>query len=383
MTMNSEACPHTLDLIERIYDAVEDQARWPAFLGALCDALQSSHGFLVLHVPGKGLDHQLVSEAMQVGCTYGWTDEQIQLYLQRYAILDPWAANMDAHEEGTVYRGSDICADDKFYSSVVYREFYGPNGCHHGCGTFIKRTSSGMSFLTMIRSAASGAYTDPELSVLRRLLPHLQRAARLFGELVFLRSQLEAVRGVMDLSPQGFLQVDPSGKVIFANQAACRDETLALASGRVQINARNGDRAFQDAIRGVLGDRPRLRRLDVERAGDGKRCRILLIRDPKPVSATHRADAPTVSVLVIDESSAQKPDPSVLAELFSLTLAEARVAASLVSGLSVQEIAAELRITRETVRTHLRRILSKTNTRRQGELISLVHRSVPFPNVQV
>ena len=47
------------------------------------------------------------------------------------------------------------------------------------------------------------------------------------------------------------------------------------------------------------------------------------------------------------------------------------------SGFDIREIATKLKITRETARTHLRRILSKTDTHRQGELISLVLRSVP------
>jgi DNA-binding CsgD family transcriptional regulator len=43
----------------------------------------------------------------------------------------------------------------------------------------------------------------------------------------------------------------------------------------------------------------------------------------------------------------------------------------------VEEVAAKLNISIETVRTHVRRVLSKTATNRQGELIALVLRTVP------
>jgi DNA-binding CsgD family transcriptional regulator len=87
---------------------------------------------------------------------------------------------------------------------------------------------------------------------------------------------------------------------------------------------------------------------------------------------------PAVAVLIIDSEAQSEPDLAILRELFSLTPAEARVAGRLVLGLSVKEIAAEARISVETVRTHVKRILSKTSTDRQGELISLMLRSVPF-----
>jgi DNA-binding CsgD family transcriptional regulator len=67
----------------------------------------------------------------------------------------------------------------------------------------------------------------------------------------------------------------------------------------------------------------------------------------------------------------------MLQDLFSLTSGEARVVARLVQGRSVDEVAAELKISVETVRTHVRRVLAKTATSRQGELISLVLRTVP------
>ncbi len=87
---------------------------------------------------------------------------------------------------------------------------------------------------------------------------------------------------------------------------------------------------------------------------------------------------PAVIVLIVDSDSQPEPDLAVLRELFSLTPAEARVAGKLVVGRSVEEIASEAGISVETVRTQIKRVLSKTGTDRQGKLISLILRSVPF-----
>jgi DNA-binding CsgD family transcriptional regulator len=85
-----------------------------------------------------------------------------------------------------------------------------------------------------------------------------------------------------------------------------------------------------------------------------------------------------VSVLIVDSEARPKLDPAILRELFSLTPAEARVTAKLGGGWSAEEIAEELGVSLETIRTHIRRILSKTATARQGQLISLVLRTAPF-----
>lgn len=52
--------------------------------------------------------------------------------------------------------------------------------------------------------------------------------------------------------------------------------------------------------------------------------------------------------------------------------------ARLVMGLSAEEIAAEFQTSIQTVRTHIKRVLDKTFTARQGELISMILRTVPF-----
>lgn len=59
-------------------------------------------------------------------------------------------------------------------------------------------------------------------------------------------------------------------------------------------------------------------------------------------------------------------------EDFSLTRQETRIAAALVDGLTVKEIANAFGVSSETVRQHLKAIFAKTNTHRQAELVSLL-----------
>jgi DNA-binding CsgD family transcriptional regulator len=64
----------------------------------------------------------------------------------------------------------------------------------------------------------------------------------------------------------------------------------------------------------------------------------------------------------------------MLADVFGLTRAESRAAASLAAGLTPAEIAERHRITVQTVRKQLKAVYSKMGIRRQSELSSMLAR---------
>jgi len=61
-----------------------------------------------------------------------------------------------------------------------------------------------------------------------------------------------------------------------------------------------------------------------------------------------------------------------LCELFRLTPAEARLAGLIANGRSLMVAATELHITKNTARTHMKRIYAKTETHRQVDLVRLI-----------
>ena len=79
-------------------------------------------------------------------------------------------------------------------------------------------------------------------------------------------------------------------------------------------------------------------------------------------------------LLLTDLRSPLRPDSKQLCAAFGLTDAEAKLAAKLASGVGIDAAAASLGVSRETVRTQLKAVFAKTNTRRQAELAALVTR---------
>lgn len=57
---------------------------------------------------------------------------------------------------------------------------------------------------------------------------------------------------------------------------------------------------------------------------------------------------------------------------FALTPAEARLAALLATGCSLEDAGDALGITRETARSRIKAIFQKTDTNRQGQLVALL-----------
>ena len=86
-------------------------------------------------------------------------------------------------------------------------------------------------------------------------------------------------------------------------------------------------------------------------------CTVVIIRDPDPAT------------------SANSSEP--LVDMYGLSRSEGRLLAELLRGRTLRESASALGLSWETSRTYLKRILEKTGTRRQAELVALALRTCP------
>jgi DNA-binding CsgD family transcriptional regulator len=83
---------------------------------------------------------------------------------------------------------------------------------------------------------------------------------------------------------------------------------------------------------------------------------------------------PCVVLLIESVDDGVLPVEETLRANFALTPSEARFACALADGASVTDAAARQGITRETARTHLKRIYAKTDVSHQTALVALVYR---------
>jgi DNA-binding CsgD family transcriptional regulator len=96
-----------------------------------------------------------------------------------------------------------------------------------------------------------------------------------------------------------------------------------------------------------------------------------LRRTPRPLVGT---TSPAAVVLITDPERQRPVAADSLRHTYGLTPREAVLAIALGQGQTLDEAAEQLQMRYETARTHLRRILSKTETSRQTELALLLER---------
>ncbi|MGO4741701.1 LuxR C-terminal-related transcriptional regulator [Bosea sp. 2KB_26] len=83
--------------------------------------------------------------------------------------------------------------------------------------------------------------------------------------------------------------------------------------------------------------------------------------------------------MLVDLYARLQPNPFMLRRLFGLTAAETRLALQLARGDKPADVARKSEVSRHTIRSHLAAVFSKTNTRRQAELVTLLTRLALLP----
>jgi DNA-binding CsgD family transcriptional regulator len=172
--------------------------------------------------------------------------------------------------------------------------------------------------------------------------------------------------------------IDASAKLLYANRRA--RELLAVVrdmdapSGLLSFADRRTQRTFVQTLRGPLD----------EDRDDDTRAHGFLVRDRgghtvarawiEPLQRRSRDDGAPRRFLVSLHQLPQHAHISAdtLRALYGLTPSEARVAAQVVAAGSVQELSERLALSRNTVKTHLRRTFRKCEVNSLAQLTALI-----------
>ena len=181
-------------------------------------------------------------------------------------------------------------------------------------------------------------------------------------------------RIILDKLDRGVVLLDARGRVLDANSLAVRvleaGDGMTLRSGRFMFSD-----AALDARLSRLFDRRGSIAADCStalaarvRRSNGASYRVVIT--PVPRNSDERDVAFVALIYAPDEQRDISTD--VLRELYALTPAQAQVARSLFAGRSVEESAAALNLSLNTVRTHLKQIFTRCEVQSQAELLHLL-----------
>lgn len=361
-----------LDLVDRIYAAAEDSGRWMAFLERLGHVAHSPLTALVF----EDARSRQASVAQAVGFDPSFARE----YEQHYAARNAWIAASSKFRPGDVITSEQLLPDDVFLQTEYYNDFLQKMDKRYLLGTFPFRNQATFAHLSLLRPKRNGPFRNTESLLLQALVPHLQRALQLHRRIVELERCRDATGEALDRAPFGVALIDAKGIVLLTNRAA--DEIFSARDGlalrregivaeqsaqarelRVLLSA-----AMSASVRGHLDSggilaisRPSM-----------KRPYTVLISPLHSVSSIFGATGPAAALFITDPERRVETNHELLRRSFGLTPAEATFADRLIRGESVEEAAAFLEITINTARTHIRHLLEKTGSRRQGALVRIL-----------
>ena len=176
----------------------------------------------------------------------------------------------------------------------------------------------------------------------------------------------------MAASP-GIVVLDRSGRISFASDGAAAllqlGDGLTVRGGR--LIGRQGGPRLEDLVQATLAD-------PLKTPSDPLRTVVLRRRDQLPLIATLTPLASAATgplgalVLLHDPEATLRPATEVLRQAFGLTVAESAVAQALLQGATPRQVAEQRQVSLNTVRTLMARVLGKTGTHRQADLVRLL-----------
>lgn len=361
------------ELIGLIYEAALEPARWGEVMERLA---QFYEGRAVLFA-----DDGEAPEASVFGLGL-FDDGDIQKYQQHYISTNIWTPLADGMAAGGIVDSRVIPAKE-FEASEFYNGWLEPQDLYHSLGFIVANQQNLQTRLSILRPRRVGDFDKDEFRIWRIIGSHVQRAFQIHRQLFIARLERDAARLGLDRLGVAAFIADADGQILSVNSAGAT--MLAQRDGLIEVAGRLAALWPEET--------DRLHRLIMEAAetAAGRSVNsggiVALHRGLKrPLTAVvspmwgEAFDAghplPAALVFVRDPERKAISRPDALKNLFGLTDAEARIASALADGLSVQDIADENGITIATARTHVKRLMEKAGVNRQGELISLILRSV-------
>jgi len=352
--------------VAHVYDASMDVERWPDTLALLANMFG-----------GRGAQISVASapDAIAFVKIWGWTDEELAKFMPAYLALTP--SDPRSGMLASLYKAvhcRQVVSDEVLWASDMYKEALGPGGVEYSMCLTVPIDPGMFCLLGVMRGPHHAPFTADDCAGLSCLAPHVGRAVAMHGAFQRCREELVTVKALLDEVPLGMMVVDDD-ELKVANRAARalldEGDAVRLDNGRLRGTTRRADSDLRDAVHEACigSDQPIGLTLPIDHAEPMR----AVVRRLRPASAGMLgAPREAVALYVTDPRKPVETSEEVLQRLFGLTAREAAVLRILVEGGGPQDASVRLGISRETVRSHIKRIMDTTGARRQAELVRMV-----------
>jgi DNA-binding CsgD family transcriptional regulator len=359
-----------IDLADRIYEAAFVPEMWREVLDALSFQSNSAAASFILfddQTSPKFIATDLIKPVLEAfDAADGWhKSEEVQLL---FSMMPPAAFVYDA----------DYFPPEALQGNHLRLDRTRPLGIGGQVGSFVVMPTGEIALFSVERWLGNDRPSADELARMNALRPHLARASLIAARLGLERAQgTVAAMERMGLPAAVF---SSNGRVLASNPLleAMPSTFLSAAFGGMAIGDAQADLLFQQAIAAARGEtESSVRSIPVSAREDRPSIIIHVLPLRRSAHDIFSGGDILIAATAVSASS-MVPSPTLLAGLFDLTPAEARLAVALSQGLPLKEAATGSRITVKTSRTYLERIFAKTGTRQQSQLVALLKSARPL-----
>ena len=346
----------------RIYEAAIVTELWPEVLADLSEIAEGDGG--VLFSVGRS------------GVRFT-SSENVRHLMQRF-VNEGWIER-NSRAAGVVSRGLvgaprfvtevDYFAPGQMDTDEMVNEFLRPAKFGWAAGTLVELPEGDIFTVTIEQHYDRGPIEGAALDRLNLLRPHISRAAMLATRLALdrMRTGLETLEAVGIAGAA----LAASGRILCANAAFEGERDLWLTRGgeRLVLVDAQANAALYDTLASIAG--PEGRRSIPLMAENGAIAALIQVLPVRRKANDYFQSASAIVVVSRPRLNAPR-DPTVLAAIFDLTAAEARVVALVGAGLSLQQIAIRNSTSINTVRTQIGSAMQKCGCRRQVDLVRML-----------
>ena len=360
-------------LLASVYQGPMEEEPWQGFLSELQQIMGAVSVTLVLNPPseqGRGL-------LRVVG---GSTVEGLDRYQERLFAMDPFLSL----KPGEVKSLMELVSHDDWFESELYVLSLKPTGLYDALGVDLHVPGEIKAGLRVARSQNAPMFDQQDRDLIYALVPHLERALRLHVRMNIVESERDLYAGAVESLSLATIILDENGRLLSCNNMAknlvAREPEVKIEDGYLILGDQATTKKLQGLINHILerrdSDEPAVvEAMRVPREGDFADLGVIV----RPVPSGEWSEGlsvPTVAIFISDPEYGAEAPVNIIIQLFGFTPTEAQLSLLLADGLSLDEASEALGMSRNTARTHLRSIFSKTGVSRQTLLVRLILKSV-------
>ncbi len=361
-----------------IYDAAIDVGLWPDAMRSICAHFNSTIGSINV----VDLTTFQLSTAVQIGLDQHWID----LLNQKYFALNPFQKGMARapvdfpHNTELMLELLDPEDRATAMDSPFFREWARPAGLCDNIATIVWREPTRLAWFAVFSTLDYGPLAEHELELASLFAPHVKRSI-LISDLLGLKST-----GAADFETRlaaighAAVVVNSKARIVYQNPLAKKmmadGDAIRSVAGVMEPASMHAKSALMRLLDQVQQDESAIGHggIGIPLPG-GKRPAIAYVMPLAKRAALHGWNTESEAVVLIKTDMAGTPTaPENLSALFGLTPAEARAAIEICAHDSRQQAADNLGITLHTLKTHMTRILDKTQTADKAALAILLER---------